>query len=400
MILRFLSAVFVFCVALCEYPAMADEKQDLRNRAREEAVRTAGFERALSKEMPEQVRELPNFGRIDWRVTTMPFIKAGPHAGVSGAGMVALDGSIYFLAGFIPAGDGTDHASYRTSRWVHRFDSLTGRWSQLPDLPGRREYTRAIASDGNVFLLGGGIQKPTPDVNYESRNEVFRFSASAESPHWQKVASLNVPRTHMAVGVAKGHLIVVGGNRYQFADGGYSSRTIQGVTETFETAKPENGWSQRAPIPGAPRGWCASASLNGRLYVLGGLSFTPTEEGVRGPKIKHAEALAYDPVGDQWTRLADPPMAVSGWEAAPYRGRYIIAIGGVSKRWSDLAFVYDTKDDRWMKMENPLPVGGVVNDAGVCVIGDTIYIAGGEGPGGSHFNHFLIGKIQRNEIQQ
>ncbi|MFT4689799.1 MAG: N-acetylneuraminic acid mutarotase [Limisphaerales bacterium] len=399
MILRYFSAAFVFCFALCEFSATAEERQDLRNRAREEAVRRAGFERSLSKEMPEAVRELPNFGRIDWRVTTIPFIKPGPQAGVSGAGMVALGESIYFLAGFIPAGDGSDEAGHRTSRWAHRFDTLTGRWSQLPDIPGRREYTRSIASEGQVFLLGGGIQKPNPDVNYEARNEVFRFSVSAKLPSWQRVASLNVPRTHMAVGVAKGHLIVVGGNRYDFADGGYSSRTIQGVTETFELAKPENGWTQRAPIPGAPRGWSASASLNGQLYVLGGLSFVPTKEGVRGPKIKHAEALAYDPVGNQWTRLADPPVAISGWEGAAYHDRHIIAIGGVSKRWSDLAFVYDTKDDRWMKMENPLPVGGVLNDAGVCIIGDAIYIAGGEGPGGSHFNHFLIGQIRRNAIK-
>ena len=44
---------------------------------------------------------------------------------------------------------------------------------------------------------------------------------------------------------------------------------------------------------------------------------------------------------------------------------------------------------------NCLSPGGLFNDAGVCVIGDTIYIAGGEGPAGSHFSHFLVGNIIR-----
>ena len=59
-----------------------------------------------------------------------------------------------------------------------------------------------------------------------------------------------------------------------------------------------------------------------------------------------------------------------------------------------MAFVYDTQEDRWLRCTSPLPPGGFFNDPGVCLIGDTIYVAGGEGGGGSHFNHFLIGKIR------
>ena len=374
--------------------AADDPKLEARKQAREQAVQQSGFVRALSKEAPEAVRDLPSFGRIEWSVMEIPLVEPGPHAGVSGAGMVVVGGQIHLAGGFIPAGDETQDPGRRTSRWVHRYDPKSDRWTRLPDLPGRREYTRSIAAGSDVYLIGGGIQKPRDGVNYEPRADVFRLNTSRKPLHWKTAASLNTPRTHMAVGRVGDQLIVAGGNRYDFAEGGYSSRTLLGTTEVLDLQSPKSGWAMRAPIPGPPRGWCASASLDGKLYILGGLTLTETEKGTRGSKIKLKDSLCYDPARNQWRRLTDSPVAISGWEGAPYKRRYIVIIGGVSKRWNDLAFVYDTKEDRWLKIDNPLPVGGVLNDAGVCVIGDTIYIAGGEGPGGSHFNHFLVGKIK------
>ena len=376
--------------------AAEDSKLDARKREREEAVQQAGFERALSKEMPKSVEVLPIFGTIEWTMKQMPLIEPGPHAGVSGMGMVVVEGKIYHMGGFIPAGDETQQPSRRTSRWVHQYDPKSERWTKLPHLPARREYTRAIAAINEVYVLGGGVQKPKEDVRYAPNADVFRLDTSGRPLRWQTVAPLTVPRTHMAVGKVGNYLIVAGGNRYDHADGGYSSRTIQGVTEVLDLTSPQKGWTQRTPIPGLPRGWCASASLNDKLYLFGGLAFAATKEGTRGPKIKLQQSLCYDPKLDKWTRLADPPAMISGWEGAAYNRRYVIIVGGVSNRWSDLAFVYDTTSDRWMRIANPLPSGGVLNDTGVCIIDDTIYVAGGEGPGGSHFNHFLVGKIKPN----
>ena len=62
--------------------------------------------------------------------------------------------------------------------------------------------------------------------------------------------------------------------------------------------------------------------------------------------------------------------------------------------WNDVLYVYDTMEDLWYRLENPLPPGGRFNDAGVCIIGDTIYVAGAEGPSGGHYDHFLIGRIR------
>jgi hypothetical protein len=80
------------------------------------------------------------------------------------------------------------------------------------------------------------------------------------------------------------------------------------------------------------------------------------------------------------------------------RDRYLIVIGGAERHWNDVPFVYDTQSNRWLRIESPLPPGGLFNDPGVCIIGHTIYVIGGEGPGGSHFNHFLTRPDQTSEL--
>lgn len=85
--------------------------------------------------------------------------------------------------------------------------------------------------------------------------------------------------------------------------------------------------------------------------------------------------------------------------------RYVILVGGVEAEkisaekmaqhtWNDIVFAYDTEQDRWLRLEGLTPPGGVYNDPGVVVVGNTIYVVGGEGPRGSHFDHFLTGKIE------
>lgn len=361
-----------------------------RKLAREAAVQSAGIDRAWSREMPDELKALPVFGEIVWTVKQLPFIPPGPHAGVSGAGMAVVDGKIYFAGGFTPEGDKTQDTAYRTSRWAYVYDPQTDQWTALPDLPARREYTRAIGGDNEVYVMGGAIQgRPTlPSA------EVYRLDLSKAPLAWQTVAPLTVPRTHMAAERVGSYLIVAGGNNYDFAEKGYSPKTIQAVTDVLDLRQPDQGWKQRAHIPGSPRGWTASSVVGEKMYVLGGVTWKDTA------RERLQECLSYDPAKNEWQRLADFPVPISGWEGATYDDRYIFAVGGVGARWNDVPFVYDTRTNRWLRSTSPLPPGAVFNDPGVCIIGDTIYVAGGEGSGGSHFNHFLVGKIKPRNIAE
>lgn len=373
------------CWLVCSLAIAADDARiAARQLAKVKAVQTAGIERALSKEMPVDLQVLPVFGQIEWTVKELPFIGKGPHAGISGAGMAAVGGQIYLAGGFIPAGDETQDLGRRSSRWAHRYDPTTGQWSELPDLPARREYTRAASTESTFLILGGAVQgKPA-----QAGAEVFQLNVIQAVPAWQNLPPMSVARTHLSVGIIGSQLIATGGNRYDFAEKGYSPRTIQNLTERLDLKAVDRGWQKCAPIPGHARGWSATAVLKDQFYMLGGVTWT---DKVR---LRLAETLRYDPARDAWQRLADFPVPISGWEADVYADRYLIAIGGAAKHWNDVPFVYDTETDRWMRITSPLPPGGLFNDPGVCILGDTIYVIGGEGPGGSHFNHLLIGKIK------
>lgn len=350
----------------------------------------------LSKRPPEAIVELPSFGRIEWEVRRLPFVAEGPYAGISGVGMAVVNGKIYLCGGFIPAGDETeDKASRRTSRWAYSYDPSTEKWQRLPDLPGRREYTRAIGSEQALYVVGGACQLKGAEIPYRPFGDCFQFDPRVVPSAWQRHSQLSVPRTHMAVGCVGPWLMVAGGNEYDFSKRGYHKSTIRGLTEALDLRHEGRGWQRLSPLPGPPRGWVASSVCQGRMYVLGGLTFDP-----RQVRLRHVVSL--DPERNQWKQHQDVPVPVSGWEGATYADRYVLLVGGVvatpgKNLWNDQPLAYDAKQDRWLRVEGLLPPGAVFNDAGVCVIRDRIYVAGGEGPFGSHFNYFLIGKIKPDE---
>jgi len=360
------------------------------------------FTPPLSERVPEALSSLPSFGTITWETTHMPQVGEGPYAGISGTGMVEIGGRIYIAGGFIPGADGSgDEKSQKTSRWTFCYDPATKSWTQLADMPFRREYTRAVAANGKMYLMGGGCQYHGEEPRYRPHADCAVFDPN-DGPKgaWTTVASLNVPRTHMAVGLAGGKLVVAGGNEYEWDEQGYSHRTIRRTVDMYDPSASQSGWGIRSPIPGTGRGWCASLGTDSALYIFGGVTWNAdgATEGIR-------ETLRYDVASDNWTALSPPPLAISGWEGALYADRYALNVGGVVRGtpgtdeetiWSDLVIAYDLEQDKWLRVESALPPGAVFNDPGVVVIGDTIYVLGAEGPSGSHYDYFLIGTISRN----
>ena len=369
---------------------------------------------STTEQMPAAIDALPVLGEIEWVNERLPFVGPGPKEGVSGAGMVVFEGKIYLMGGFIPGGDedakaGVEAGSWRTSNWAHCYDPQTKQWTQLPDMPGRREYTRAIAAKDAVYVMGGASQFKGAEIPYRPFADCFRLDLSQDPPVWTEHSQLTVPRTHMAVGrIEQNLLIVAGGNEYEWELKGYHPKTIRKTVDVFDLTKPERGWQKRKSLPG-PRGWSASSVCEGKFYVLGGLSFSESKVQQR-----HQETYRYDAVNDAWEELAKFALPISGWEAATYDDRYILCVGGVllpedrpirdstddllkDTRWNDVVFAYDTQEDRWYRMDGTLAPRGKFNDAGVCIISKTIYVAGAEGPSGGHYDHFLVGRIRLAE---
>ncbi len=115
----------------------------------------------LSQRDAPYVNALPILGKVEWTLSHLDFIEAGPTAGISGAALVHRGNSLFLAGGFIPNGDETNELSRRTSRWAFRYDLRTRQWHKITNMPGRKEYTRGIAHDSGLYVVGGLCQKST-----------------------------------------------------------------------------------------------------------------------------------------------------------------------------------------------------------------------------------------------
>jgi len=351
--------------------------------------------------------KLPVFGKITWTQSAMPFIRKGPKGGISGVGMCDAGNRICVAGGFLgkeALGDGSGALNGKTSKWAYAYNPENQDWTQLPDLPKRAEYGRMTAHGDKLYFLGGaaydlreqGLGPYNPSAGMVS----LRLDKADDG--WRTEPPMKEPRTHFALGNTGQLFIAAGGNVYDDAENGYSQKTLRNLTEIFDPSEPAKGWQLGSPMPPPARGWTASVGAGGRLWVFGGVTFEPSGKK-KSLRRRLSETLSYDPVTDAWTRHAPAPLEISGWGAAAYSDRYIILVGGYGSvpgqppEMNAQPLVYDIQQDRWMRFaHSALPPAGAFNDPGVAISGNSLYVGGGEGYGGSHYNHWLIGQIEEH----
>ncbi|MEZ5894694.1 MAG: kelch repeat-containing protein [Parvularculaceae bacterium] len=123
-----------------------------------------------------------------------------------------------------------------------------------------------------------------------------------------------------------------------------------------------------------------AASVGGAVYIFGG--YTVAEDG--GEK-STPEVFRFDPVTEQYARVADMPTPVDDSTAVVLFDRYVYLVSG----WHDdgnvaLTQVYDAREDRWFQATD-FPGAPVFGQAGggdgrtMLVMGGVKAIAGGDG---------------------
>jgi len=136
-----------------------------------------------------------------------------------------------------------------------------------------------------------------------------------------------------------------------------------------------------APVP-APEGRLASvaASVAGKIYIFGG--YTVAADGAEKST---PEVFRFDPVTEQYARVADMPTPVDDSTAIVLFDRYVYLVSG----WHDdgnvaLTQVYDAREDRWLAASD-FPGAPVFGQAGggagahLLVMGGVKAIAGDDG---------------------
>lgn len=251
------------------------------------------------------------------------------------------------------------------------YDPASDRWEEGPRLPAPRHHPMFVATDSDLFVVGGYARSEAG----EWTNTTTAWVLDGEA--WREVAALPSPQAE-AVGVALGEAahLITGRTPAGAANGGWSD---QADTDRHLVLIPgASEWETARPCPMA-RNSAAAVVMDGAIWVAGGRTVSGGGTG---------RLDRYDPVADRWDTLAPIPPSpetgqqVGGGLAMAAVGGRLVAFGG---EWFQRGggggvfgetWIYDSKADRW---EAGPPMRTPRHGLAAAAVGDVVYaIAGGE----------------------
>lgn len=236
---------------------------------------------------------------------------------------------------------------YAPSASHERYNACIDVWEAAAPLPAPRANMATAMLDGKIYLMGG-----TND-SYYTVNSTLVYDPGADA--WSEAAGLPVALAGASAAVAHGKIYVFGGSDYNYDH----------VDTTYMYDPATGAWTELAPMPEGGRAYTAAATLNGKIYVVGGW-----------PNLKRVEI--YDPSTDRW---AEGPSTEFGRQSPGLVGGldgYLYLMGGGSQ-WDGAEAVerLDPATNRWESI-SPLNDGNRAG-TGAALAAGQIFVVGGEG---------------------
>lgn len=283
----------------------------------------------------------------------------------------AVNGKLYVFGGF---------ANNRARNLNYEYDTATNAWTKKKPMPVAL-HRFAIASYGDKIYLFGGFKYPdTGGGIWQPADTAWRYDPATDE--WSPLAAMPVKLGAATASVADNRIYVLGGASVDAnsKDGAIQPKRRHGVLgSNIEYDPKTNAWRTRSPLP-TPRNHAASATVGGKIYVIGGrIASAFAEDGSDTDVVD-----GYDPARDLWSRpLERMPAARSASGVAMWRNRIVIVGGETSSAKgagiSGAIERYDPEKNSWSALP-PLP--SPRRGSAVGLIGDRLYIIGGEDSGG------------------
>lgn len=237
---------------------------------------------------------------------------------------------------------------------VDVFNPAVNAWRKAAPLPEPRSDAASAVYNENLYVFGGA-----------SSDQVRRDALEFRNGKWNSVpyAALPEPRLYSVAVVCKGWIYLLGG---MSKSGDYSS--ISNAFWRWNPKTPSKGWQVLPPVPGPGLINQAMATVNGKIYVLGGA----THGGANVVNVK--TAFEFNPVSSKWKRLADLPIGRRCWSGLGLSNK-VLLFGGYTATYERDVLAYQ------------LSSGDLANAGsmphGICAaefvrIGDSIIGTGGE----------------------
>jgi N-acetylneuraminic acid mutarotase len=268
------------------------------------------------------------------------------------------DGKIYVIGGwhFFRGG---------SFQGVEAYDPATDTWTEKADLSAPKHGVCACTVNGKIYAIGGVetvyVSNPVSTV------EVY----DPITDTWTPKANMPTARGEFACVAVNGKIYAIGGVSRPQQRGNIINLRADELVSAVEVYDPATDtWTKKADMPN-PRVGLRGVSVNGKIYVMGGVVNGNTAENV----LNLLEE--YDPVTDTWTQKTDMPTARWNLAAVTVNGK-IYAIGGSDlPAWDrELATmeIYDPVSDTWTKgVDIPTPRLALAASA----VDGRIYVIGG-----------------------
>jgi N-acetylneuraminic acid mutarotase len=215
---------------------------------------------------------------------------------------------------------------------VEAYDTATDTWTRRADLPTPRNALSAAVVDGKIYAIGGwGYDRPEggwesidPTATGQDFSTVEVYDPKTDT--WAARADMPTPRSHLTVSALGGKIYAIGGGARIVA--GRSGEWLS-LLEVYDTAT--NRWVRAADLP-TPRVVMSSTVVDGRIYVMGGTispgSASSAEELLRNTRTLSVVEV-YDPASGRWTRGADLATARACFSTSVVNGK-VYVVGGLS----------------------------------------------------------------------
>ncbi|HZY42602.1 MAG TPA: kelch repeat-containing protein [Anaerolineae bacterium] len=190
-------------------------------------------------------------------------------------GLAAQPG-IYYLYAFGGVVSATDMLTS-----TERYNTCSRQWETRAPLPEPRGYVMAVEIDSKYYVVGGVNQAVSGTFGVQNTTYVYDPATDA----WMQLADLPQALGGVTLATANGRLYAFGG----FDQRGYNHGN---VANTYEYNPAKNMWIERTAMISGTRSLAGAASLNGKIYVVGGITDGDPYTATLGSMI------IYDPATD------------------------------------------------------------------------------------------------------
>jgi hypothetical protein len=253
--------------------------------------------------------------------------------------IAASNGNLYLIGG------GTGFSPDTRIDQVWAYDPTTGGWAHKADVPSPgvgSNFGSAASVAGRIYVFGGILGPPGVTVAHRA---LWIYDVANNS--WSRGADLPTDNFGAAVAAIDGKIYLAYGSGF--------------FTQTWQYDPATDTYTRRADAPFVPQtSRLHGVNLNGELHAFAG-GFGGTSH------------VIYNPTLDQWRVGPDMPLGVTD-PAVGVLGGKVLVVGGVPQA---LTQIFDPATNSWTQGAPVVGAAGGFDNTQGAVLGKTFHVVGG-----------------------